>query len=199
MVKPLKGISLLSDYGKCGRWYRINCMCGDDSHQCSIHINHPEHEDGYVLDMYCNGISSSKITIIQRIKYVYDVLINGTYYIESDMLLDEESTVNVYNALLNAYTDIVGEADDISVIDEIIIKPDNNDDQTVTLSIDVDGDDCIGIFTNVISKNEPYTTLGKRIRMAMSMLVNGYYENEIEVRLTTNDALLLINALKRLI
>jgi len=197
MTKPLKGISLLSDYGNIGRWFRIDCHCGDSGHQLQICINDPKKEDGYALELFTNGISSSKITMKQRIKYVIDMLRYGKYRVESDTLLDKEMAVNVYNSLADAYIDVVSGGSPLptETKEEFVL---NDNGQYTKLIIDVEVGEMVGIFTEVVSNNDPYVTWKKRISMAWSMLTKGYYEVGIDLQLKPNDAIMFIQALSTL-
>ena len=198
MTKPLKGISLLSDYGNLGRWFRIDCQCGDSGHQLNIHVNEPKQEDGNALELFTNGTSSSKITKSQRIKYTIDMLRCGKYHVESDMLLDKETTINVYNSLADAYIDIVSDGSLLSTEtkDKFVLK--NTDGEYAELTIDVEFNEMLGLCTKVVSGNDPYVTWKKRISMAWSMLTKGYYEVEIDLQLDQNDAIMFIQTLSSL-
>jgi len=196
MTKPLKGISLLGDYGSNGRSFIVNCSCCDKQHELHIHINNPKED--FVIEIYSDAISSVNVTKLQRIKYTMDMLLKRTYYVETDTLLDKEMAYNVATALEDSYRSIVGDFIPHVDLDFPLVLNLCAYGSKITLTLDTEVEDYIGIFSAVASSNDPYVTWKKRISMAWSMLTKGYYEVGIDLQLKPNDAIMFIQALSTL-
>lgn len=132
--KPLKGISKIADYGDTVA-YRIECECTDDDHSVTafIEIDNPWDDDldgyrtpaeiqveffvntttpywskgnGIATYNYENSLEAIWRVTKNRVKAAYDILVKGSTPQSHTLILDEEATRNVANAMLDTIDEL---------------------------------------------------------------------------------------------
>lgn len=105
--KPAQGISIDSDFGN-ARVFNVECDCTADDHAIKmwIEVNQDPDIPDVELTFYVNTWTPFFESWRERLRAIWDIAINGVHKQQHSMLLNQQSALNLAEAIRTTVRDM---------------------------------------------------------------------------------------------